>query len=42
MAAPFFSAPQDSAFNGPLKQTSAHPYTQLDMRDVKRVKERFG
>jgi len=40
MAAPF-SAPQ-TPFNGPLSKQRTIAYTQLDMRDVKRVKERFG
>jgi WS/DGAT/MGAT family acyltransferase len=40
MAAPF-SAPQTS-FNGPLSRHRNIAYTQLDMRDVKRVKNRFG
>ena len=40
MAAPF-SAPQ-TPFNGPLSKQRNIAYTQLDMRDVKRVKERFG
>src|SRR5258708_2638954 len=40
MAGPF-SAPQ-TPFNGPLSKQRNIAYTQLDMRDVKRVKERFG
>ncbi len=40
MAAPF-SAPQ-SSFNGCVSRHRSIAYTQLDMRDVKRVKERFG
>jgi diacylglycerol O-acyltransferase / wax synthase len=40
MAAPF-SAPS-SPFNGPVTRYRNIAYSQLDMRDVKRVKDRFG
>jgi diacylglycerol O-acyltransferase / wax synthase len=40
MAAPF-SAPA-TPFNGPLTRERNIAYTQLDMRDVKRVKNKFG
>ena len=40
MAAPF-SAPA-TPFNGQLTRHRSIAYTQLDMRDVKRVKDRFG
>ncbi|OMC45850.1 wax ester/triacylglycerol synthase family O-acyltransferase [Mycobacterium sp. IS-1264] len=40
MAAPFNAPP--TPFNGPVGSTRNIAYTQLDMRDVKRVKERFG
>ncbi|WP_205872900.1 WS/DGAT/MGAT family O-acyltransferase [Mycobacterium camsae] len=40
MAAPF-SAPA-TAFNGPLTHHRNVAFTQLDMRDIKRVKDRFG
>lgn len=40
MAAPF-SAPA-TPFNGPLTHHRNVAFTQLDMRDVKRVKDRFG
>jgi diacylglycerol O-acyltransferase len=40
MAAPF-SAPA-TPFNGQLTRQRSIAYTQLDMRDVKRVKDRFG
>jgi diacylglycerol O-acyltransferase / wax synthase len=40
MAAPF-SAPQ-TPFNGPFGRQRNVAFTALDMRDVKRVKERFG
>ncbi|QLL05085.1 WS/DGAT/MGAT family O-acyltransferase [Mycobacterium vicinigordonae] len=40
MAAPF-RAPQ-TPFNGPLTRQRNVAYTQLDMRDVKRVKNAFG
>lgn len=40
MAAPFSAPP--SPFNGPLGRLRNIAYTQLDMRDVKRVKDRFG
>ncbi|MBX4334765.1 wax ester/triacylglycerol synthase family O-acyltransferase, partial [Mycobacterium tuberculosis] len=40
MAAPFSAPP--TPFNGPLGRLRNIAYTQLDMRDVKRVKDRFG
>jgi diacylglycerol O-acyltransferase / wax synthase len=40
MAAPFSAPP--TPFNGPLSRHRNIAYTQLDMRDVKRVKNRFG
>ncbi|HWF27688.1 MAG TPA: wax ester/triacylglycerol synthase family O-acyltransferase [Mycobacterium sp.] len=40
MAAPFSAPP--TPFNGPVGRNRNIAYTQLDMRDVKRVKERFG
>ena len=40
MAAPFTAPP--SPFNGAVSRHRSIAYTQLDMRDVKRVKERFG
>jgi WS/DGAT/MGAT family acyltransferase len=40
MAAPFSAPP--TPFNGPLSRQRNIAYTQLDMRDVKRVKDRFG
>lgn len=40
MAAPFSAPP--TPFNGPLTHHRNVAYTQLDMRDVKRVKDRFG
>ncbi|OBF21084.1 diacylglycerol O-acyltransferase [Mycobacterium kubicae] len=40
MAAPFSAPP--TPFNGTLTRHRNVAYTQLDMRDVKRVKERFG
>jgi WS/DGAT/MGAT family acyltransferase len=40
MAAPFTAPP--TPFNGQLTRYRNVAYTQLDMRDVKRVKERFG
>lgn len=40
MAAPFSAPP--TLFNGPLTHHRNVAYTQLDMRDVKRVKDRFG
>ena len=40
MAAPFSAPP--TPFNGPLSRHRSLAYTQLDMRDVKRVKDRFG
>jgi diacylglycerol O-acyltransferase / wax synthase len=40
MAAPFSAPP--TPFNAPLSRHRNIAYTQLDMRDVKRVKDRFG
>ena len=40
MAAPFSAPP--TPFNGPLTRYRNVAYTKLDMRDVKRVKNRFG
>ncbi|BBY20649.1 WS/DGAT/MGAT family O-acyltransferase [Mycobacterium stomatepiae] len=40
MAAPFSAPP--SPLNGSVTRYRSIAYTQLDMRDVKRVKERFG
>jgi diacylglycerol O-acyltransferase len=40
MAAPFSAPP--TSFNGALSRHRNIAYTQLDMRDVKRVKNRFG
>jgi diacylglycerol O-acyltransferase / wax synthase len=40
MAAPFSAPP--SPFNGSVTRYRNIAYTQLDMRDVKRVKDRFG
>lgn len=40
MAAPFSAPP--TPFNGSLTKQRNIAYTQLDMRDVKRVKDRFG
>lgn len=40
MAAPFTAPP--TPFNGQLTRSRNVAYTQLDMRDVKRVKDRFG
>ncbi|OBK31565.1 diacylglycerol O-acyltransferase [Mycobacterium asiaticum] len=40
MAAPFRAPP--TPFNGPLTRHRNVAYTQLDMRDVKRVKNQFG
>jgi diacylglycerol O-acyltransferase len=40
MAAPFSAPP--TPFNGSVTRRRNIAYTQLDMRDVKRVKERFG
>ncbi len=40
MAAPFSAPP--TPFNAPLSRQRNIAYTQLDMRDVKRVKDRFG
>ncbi|OBK10426.1 WS/DGAT/MGAT family O-acyltransferase [Mycobacterium asiaticum] len=40
MAAPFSAPP--TPFNGPLTRYRNVAYTQLDMRDVKRVKNQFG
>src|ERR1700756_3845064 len=40
MAAPFSAPP--TPFNGAVGRHRSIAYTQLDMRDVKRVKERFG
>ncbi|MBX9639341.1 MAG: wax ester/triacylglycerol synthase family O-acyltransferase, partial [Mycobacteriaceae bacterium] len=40
MAAPFRAPP--TAFNGPLTHHRNVAFTQFDMRDVKRVKDRFG
>ena len=40
MAAPFSAPP--TPFNGSVSRNRNIAYTQLDMRDVKRVKERFG
>ena len=40
MAAPFSAPP--TSFNGTLSRHRNIAYTQLDMRDVKRVKNRFG
>jgi diacylglycerol O-acyltransferase len=40
MAAPFTAPP--TPFNAPMSRHRNIAYTQLDMRDVKRVKERFG
>ncbi len=40
MAAPFSAPP--TPFNGRLSRHRNIAYTQLDMRDVKRVKDRFG
>jgi diacylglycerol O-acyltransferase / wax synthase len=40
MAAPFTAPP--TPFNGAVTRHRSIAYTQLDMRDVKRVKERFG
>lgn len=40
MAAPFTAPP--TPFNGSVTRSRNIAYTQLDMRDVKRVKERFG
>jgi|SRR5271166_521113 len=40
MAAPFSAPP--TSFNGALSRHRSIAYTQLDMRDVKRVKNRFG
>jgi WS/DGAT/MGAT family acyltransferase len=40
MAAPFSAPP--TPFNGSVTRDRNIAYTQLDMRDVKRVKERFG
>jgi WS/DGAT/MGAT family acyltransferase len=40
MAAPFSAPP--TPFNGPVSRQRNIAYTQLDMRDVKRVKDRFG
>ncbi|MCV7076290.1 WS/DGAT/MGAT family O-acyltransferase [Mycobacterium szulgai] len=40
MAAPFTAPP--TPFNGPLSRQRNIAFTQLDMRDVKRVKDRFG
>jgi diacylglycerol O-acyltransferase / wax synthase len=40
MAAPFSAPP--TLFNAPFSRHRNIAYTQLDMRDVKRVKERFG
>lgn len=40
MAAPFSAPP--SPFNGSVTRYRNVAYTQLDMRDVKRVKDRFG
>jgi WS/DGAT/MGAT family acyltransferase len=40
MAAPFSAPP--TLFNAPLSRHRNIAYTQLDMRDVKRVKNRFG
>jgi diacylglycerol O-acyltransferase / wax synthase len=40
MAAPFSAPP--TPFNGSVTRQRSIAYTQLDMRDVKRVKERFG
>jgi WS/DGAT/MGAT family acyltransferase len=40
MAAPFSAPP--SPFNGAVTRYRNIAYTQLDMRDVKRVKDRFG
>jgi WS/DGAT/MGAT family acyltransferase len=40
MAAPFTAPP--TPFNGAVTRSRNVAYTQLDMRDVKRVKDRFG
>jgi diacylglycerol O-acyltransferase / wax synthase len=40
MAAPFTAPP--TPFNAPMSRHRNIAYTQLDMRDVKRVKDRFG
>ncbi|MCV7377392.1 diacylglycerol O-acyltransferase [Mycobacterium alsense] len=40
MAAPFSAAP--TPFNGAVSRRRNIAYTQLDLRDVKRVKDRFG